>query len=59
MNKIINKFLLSRDKFMPDIHLRNAFMYNFYNSCELLSKNKERIQNLKRQENQDIFIETN
>ena len=32
---------------MPDIHLRNAFMYNSYNSCELLSKSKERIQKFK------------
>ena len=59
MNKIINKFLLSRDKFMPDIHLRNAFMYNSYNSCELLSKNKERIQKFKETEKSRYIYRNN
>ena len=31
MNKVINKFLLAGDKFMPEIHLRQPqFVYSAY-----------------------------
>ena len=39
MNEIANRFLLTCDKFMPKMHLRNA--------CGPFTKNKERIQNYK------------
>ena len=43
MNKIVNKFLLPGDKFMPEMQLRYpGFTYSAYG---LFTKNKERIQN--------------
>ena len=43
MNKIVNKFLLAADKFMPEMHLRQpGFTYS-----------------LKKQEIHDIFIKAN
>ena len=57
MNEIVNMFLLVGDKFMPEAHLRPPkFMYT---ACALFSKNKERIQNLKKQAVRDISIKTN
>ena len=42
MNKIINRFSLDRDKFMPGIHLRHpGFPCSAYRP---FTKNKERIQ---------------
>ena len=44
MNEIVNKFLLTGDKFMPKLHLRQpGFMYS---TCESFTQNKERIQKL-------------
>ena len=58
MNEIVNKFLLARDKFMPEIHLRQLGFT--YSASGPITKNKERIQELKRkQEIDDIFIKTN
>ena len=58
MNEIVNKFLLARDKFMPEIHLRQLGFT--YSASRPITKNKERIQELKRkQEIDDIFIKTN
>ena len=38
MNVIVNKFLLARDKFVPEMHLREpGFTYNV---CGALAKNK-------------------
>ena len=45
MNDIINKFLLSVDKFMPEMHLRQSQFT--YSACEPFTKNKERIQKFK------------
>ena len=45
MNDIINKFLLVRDKFMPEMHLRQPGFT--YSACGTFTKNKERIQNFK------------
>ena len=57
MSEIVNKFLLAGDKFMPEMHLRQpGFTYSV---CALLTKNKERIKNVKKQEIKDIFIKTN
>ena len=45
MNKIINKFLLAGDKFMPKMHLKQPGFT--YSACETFTKNKERIQKFK------------
>ena len=45
MNKIVNKFLLVGDKFMPEMHLRKSQFT--YSACGPFTKNKERIQNFK------------
>ena len=42
MNKIINKFLLAEDKFMPEMHLRQPGFT--YSACGTFTKNKEKIQ---------------
>ena len=45
MNKMINKFLLAGDKFMPEMHLRQAGFT--YSACEPFTNNKERLQKFK------------
>ena len=45
MNKIVNKFLLAGDKFMPEIHLKQPGFT--CSACGLFTKNKERIQTFK------------
>ena len=45
MNKIINKFLLAGDTFMPEIHLRQPQFT--YSACGLFAKHKQRIQKFK------------
>ena len=45
MNEIINKFLQTGDKFMPEMHLRQPVFTN--NACGPFTKNKERIQKFK------------
>ena len=42
MNEIGNKFLLVRDKFMPERHLKQPGFT--YSACGLFTKNKERIE---------------
>ena len=42
MNEIVNKFLLTGDKFMPEMHLKQPEFT--YNACRPFTKNKERIQ---------------
>ena len=45
MSKIVNKFLLIGDQFMPEMHLKQlGFTYSV---CGKLTKNKERIQKFK------------
>ena len=45
MNKVVNKFLLAGDEFMPEMHLKQqAFIYS---ACGPFTKNKERIQKFK------------
>ena len=41
-NDIVNKFLLTRDKFIPEMHLRQPGFT--YSACGPFIKNKERIQ---------------
>ena len=45
INDIINKFLLTGDKFMPEMHLRQPGF--IYSACRAFIKNKERIQKFK------------
>ena len=45
MNEVVNKFLLARDNFMPEVHLRQPGI--IYSACGLFTKNKERIQKFK------------
>ena len=45
MNSIINKFLLSGDKFMPEMHLRQPQFT--YSACGPFAKDKKRIQKFK------------
>ena len=45
MNEIVNIFLLAGDKFMPEIHLKEAGFT--YSACGALTKNKERIHKFK------------
>ena len=45
MNEIANKFLLTGDKFMPEINLRQLVLE--YSAWRPLTKNKERIQKFK------------
>ena len=45
MNKIDNKFLLAGDKFMPEMHAKQAGFT--FSACRPFTKNKERIQKFK------------
>ena len=45
MNEVFNKFLLAKDKFMPEMHLRQPGFT--YSACGTFTKNKERTQKLK------------
>ena len=57
INAIVNEFLLTGDKFMPKIHLKQP---GFTRSvCGPFTKNKERIKKLKKQAIQHDFIKTN
>ena len=42
MNEIVNKFLLSGDKLMPEMHLKQPGFT--YSDCGPFTKNKERIE---------------
>ena len=42
MNEIVNTFLLTVDKFMPEMHLRQPGVT--HNACGPFTKNKERIE---------------
>ena len=46
MNEIVTKFLLAGNKFMPEMHLKQPGVT--YSACERFTKNKERIQKLKK-----------
>ena len=46
MNEIINKFLLTRNKYMTELHLKQPGL--IYSACSLFTKNKERLEKLKK-----------
>ena len=54
---MVNTFLLAGDKCMPEMHLKQPGFT--YSACERFNKSKERIQNLKKQEIQNIFTQMN
>ena len=57
MNKIVNKFLLAGDKFMPEMHLKQPeFTYSVVGH---LLKTKNKFKNLKKQEIRVIFTKIN
>ena len=45
MNEIVNKFLLTGDQFMPEMHLKQPEFT--YSACGPFTKNKERFQKFK------------
>ena len=51
MNEVVNKFSLTGDKSMPEMHLRQLASLNksgfTYSVCGPLTKNKERVQKFK------------
>ena len=57
MNKTVNKFLLTGDKFMPEMYLRQpGFTYSV---CGPFTKNKKRIQKLKKKTGNTDYIYKN
>ena len=57
-NEIVNKFLLARDIFMPEIHLKQP-RFTYSSHGPFTKKIKKGLKNLKKQEIQDIFPEIN
>ena len=55
MNEIVSTFLVIGDKFMPEMHLKQPGFT--YSACGPFTKNKERIENLCKQEIQTLFTE--
>ena len=53
MNKIMNAFLLTGDKFMPEMHLKQPGFT--YSACGPLRKNKERIEKFMQTGNTDFI----
>ena len=53
MNNIINKFLLTGDKFMPEINLKQPEFT--YKACGPFTKNKERIEKFMKTGNTDFI----
>ena len=53
MNEIINKFLLPRDKFIPEMHLKQPGFT--YSACGPFTKNKERIEKFIQTGNTDFI----
>ena len=53
MNEIINEFLLTGDKFMPEMHLRQPGFT--YSACGPFTKNKERIEKFMQTGNTDFI----
>ena len=47
MNKIIHKFLLTGDKFIPELHLKQ--LGRIYSASGPFTKHRERIQNFEKQ----------
>ena len=57
MNEIVNNFFLGREKFMPEMHLKQPGFT--YSACGLFTKNKERIQKFFQTGNTDYIYKNN
>ena len=57
MNKIVNKFLLAGDKFMPELHLKQLGFT--YIACGPFIRNKKRTENFMQTGIQILFTEMN
>ena len=57
MNKIVNKFLLTGDKFIPEMLLKQPGFT--YSACRAFTKIKKEFKNLKKLEILVIFIKMN
>ena len=57
MNQIIKKNLLPRDKFMPEMRVRQPWFT--YSTCSPFTKHKKEFKNLCKQEIQIIFAKMN
>ena len=55
MNEIVNKFLFTGDKFMPQMHLRQ--LQFTYSACGSFTKNKEGIQKLKKNRKYRLYLQ--
>ena len=56
INEIVNRFLLTGDRFMPEMHLKqHGFTYS---DCGLFTKNKERIEKFMQTRNTDYSYKT-
>ena len=53
MNKILNKLLLTGDKFIPELHLKQPEFT--YSACRLFTKHRERIQKFRERGNLQHF----
>ena len=49
------KFLLTGDKFMPEIHLKQPALFN-YSTCKPFTKNKEGLEKLKKNRGLEIYL---
>ena len=60
MNEIINKFLLAEDIFIPEMHLKQPAAPGkpgfIYSACGSFTKNKEKIQKLKKNRRHKIYL---
>ena len=45
MNEIVHEYLLARDKFMPNLHLRQSGFAYSGSSCGSFTQHREKIQN--------------
>ena len=57
MNKIVNKYLLAGDRFMPEMHLKQPDLLILLG--DHLLKTKKEFKYLKKQETQNTFTEMN
>ena len=57
MNKTVNKFLLTGDKFMPEMHLRQPDLFIVH--VDQLLKIKKEFKDLKKLEIQVVFTKMN
>ena len=53
MNEIVNKFLLTGNKFMPEMHLKQPGFT--YSACDPFTKNKKRIKKFMQTGNTDFI----